>query len=596
MKKIIILIHFCVIFTINMIAQTTIPPSCTPDTLNKVVLPVIPEEVQVLPPLGPPVTPPVSPVLDSSEYRMVYWVHGMNGDESAWSRASAASSELLLAGQIPGFQPRKIISHLVDYSNVQTTLDQAAVALNGDLVVSTDLPQDYDKNKSFVIAHSQGGLTTRAHAYHQLQKGLPLKYGGFVTFGTPHRGAAALTGYNKVLGYDFFKTAALDLSAGPVQEVQNIINKINRNFFLRLFNKEIDVDVPEKFESLIETLLFHDPITNKNGFLLDLISNEVESGISKEMAIGSPTLTRLNAFDPGIPSAAFYGVKKNFIHPATNDKPDLLVEPMWALMHYSLNSPNDNDYFQAYDDWMLADKAREMQLDYLLRSIQYGEVVDILEHSICISYGLFSCTCDPKTFDALDIHPLTASWAKSTKRKACRKVNKTGYIADYSLTKAKYYRGVNWVTQASTLWEIAIGGITEKKDLTNCSCTLKNKINGSASTFSYTPVGNIPCGTNMQDNQMPFPDWTVWDIVAPWQSTYRTTIIRKEHDGAALAETVRDLPFMTDDMKDDEGNDLAKMEGSGHMQMRNDGNLKNALNHVFNGNVGDHFYTKPIGE
>ena len=38
------------------------------------------------------------------------------------------------------------------------------------------------------------------------------------------------------------------------------------------------------------------------------------------------------------------------------------------------------------------------------------------------------------------------------------------------------------------------------------------------------------------------------------------------------------------------------MDGSGHMQMRNDDNLKNCLNHLFNGDVGRFFKTKKLDE
>jgi len=40
--------------------------------------------------------------------------------------------------------------------------------------------------------------------------------------------------------------------------------------------------------------------------------------------------------------------------------------------------------------------------------------------------------------------------------------------------------------------------------------------------------------------------------------------------------------------------DVSEMDGSGHMQMRNDDNLKDCLNHLFDGDVGDFFYCKPL--
>jgi hypothetical protein len=44
------------------------------------------------------------------------------------------------------------------------------------------------------------------------------------------------------------------------------------------------------------------------------------------------------------------------------------------------------------------------------------------------------------------------------------------------------------------------------------------------------------------------------------------------------------------------GTDVSEMDGSGHMQMRNDGNLKDCLNHLFDGHVGSFFNTKKLDE
>ena len=76
-----------------------------------------------------------------------------------------------------------------------------------------------------------------------------------------------------------------------------------------------------------------------------------------------------------------------------------------------------------------------------------------------------------------------------------------------------------------------------------------------------------------------------------WHENFEKIIKKKEYDGAVLAESARDLPFRTHNMIYD-NLDVSKMNGSSHMQMRNDERLKDALNHLFNGHVGDFFYTK----
>jgi len=549
---------FCLI-ALNMKGQVIRPDVCSVDSTNKLIYTNRDIINDVLPALGPPSTPPPPPTFGPSDYRMVYWVHGMNGEASAWAKVASASSNIPLTGSIPGFRPRKIFSLLPDYSNVQLTLTEAQTHLSPQLLIDSRLPNNYDKEKSFIVAHSQGGLTTRSLIYQDDMQSLPHKFGGFVTFGTPHRGAMALTGLNKELGYKFFKTAAEDLSAGPVQEFQNIINQFNNSFFLRLFNYQINLSPNQLVKDFIESSLFRNPITKQNGFLLELISKRIESGISNEMCVGCPSLNTLNAHNQNMSSVAFYGVKKAYVHPANNGKPDILVEPFWALMHYSINSVNDNDYFQAYDDYMLAEKAREAELDYIEKYHHHKNQFDVW----------FNCSCIFK------------------QKKRAQK------LLDHTAALLKYNQGRAWFRQANKLWETAIGAHSEQNRLTLCECQIKNTQTQQVKQFLYGPLNNTPCGTNIQYNITGPIDWQVWQIVSSWTSTYKKVIVIKDHDGAALAESVRDLPFMTDDMIVD-GVNVAIMNGSGHMQMRNDGNTKDKLNLIFDGKVGTFFYTEKI--
>ncbi|MCO6459976.1 MAG: hypothetical protein J5I59_01115 [Saprospiraceae bacterium] len=582
MKKLLTLAFISFVCLIQLKAQ--VQNSCLPDTMNKIIITPLDAINQELPPLGPPTTPPISPVRDTSEFRMVFWVHGMNGDASSWSKAATASSVPIVSGPIPGFPPRKIFSRLVDYSNVQVDLSSAALDLDGDLINNPDLPANYDKKNSFIIGHSQGGLVTRALNYQKISQGLPLKYGGFVTFGTPHRGIVGLTGNNKTLSYKFFEYAALSLAAGPAQVLQSIVEDLKSNFFVKLFKIIPDININDNINDLIRKSLFYNPVTDQNGFILDQIRKEVESGIAKEMAVGSSSLNLLNGFDPKIPSAAFYAVKKPFIHHYMDGRQDLLVKPFWALMHYAINNPNENDFFKANDDWMMAEKARDVYLDYYERAMQYQEVIDVIDNSKCIPGILFPgiCVCDHDTYIALRNLPISKNWSTTKQAHVCRVIKRKKEMAKLSLLRDKFLVGSNWVTAANDLWETAIGG---QSYIYTGYCYRKILVDDTIVEQRYLPINGI-CG---QSDAPPVPEGG--KALGDWKKE-KAGILYKEHDGAVLAESARDLPFITDDMKDSFNNDLARMEGSGHMQMRNDKNTKNALNYIFNGEVGDFFRTE----
>lgn len=585
MKKLFNLLIF-LIFAYNMYGQT-FNAGCSIDTLNRITPLSLPEIVSPLPVLNPPVNPPAGPQLDPSEYRMVYWVHGMNGGSESWSRAKTASTVLLAAGAIPDWKPRKIFSSLPDYSNVQITLDIAADELNAKLVKDSRLPQDYDEGKGFIIAHSQGGLVSRTIRYHDIRSQNPSKFGGLATFGTPHRGAVALTGQNKILGYQFFETAALDLAAGPANDFQNQIDKINSNFFLRLFNKQIDLNANELFENLIRKFFFYDPTFDNSGALLSLIRNKVESNISKEMTTDSPVLEEIARVNPNIPSVAFYGVKETYTFQGNAEHPaPIVIEPMWAMMNYAFYDVNESDYFKATDDeWRVAAKAQEMQLDYLEVAHQFYDAVDILDHGHCIHIGV-QCDCDFGTQSFLALNPAARrTLSKSQRGKACRKKFKADYMQRLAFSGWQYERGANWVSKANDLWEVSIGGVTKEDVPTGyCFRNLLNLMTGETTIQRYAPA-NGTCGGN---DAPPVPQG--YKALGDWRQEKTPTVIKKENDGAVLAESARDIPYRTSDMMWD-FHDVSRMYGSTHMSMRNDENLKPALDHLFKGHVGPFFKT-----
>mgnify|MGYP001398954199 CR=1 FL=1 len=183
--------------------------------------------------------------------------------------------------------------------------------------------------------------------------------------------------------------------------------------------------------------------------------------------------------------------------------------------------------------------------------------------------------------------------AKNFNRKVCRKNNRHKKIWEMREIQAAYQVGSDWFSKANSMWEVAMGALKEETVRNTCECTIKNLNTGEEKQFLYYPIDRqIPCGTNIQYNLSPEPDWHVWEQTNVWQENLKKVVTRKEYDGVALAESARDLPFSTHNMKLPDGTYLARLSGSSHMQMRNDNNLRIALNHLYDGHVGKFFETK----
>ena len=126
--------------------------------------------------------------------RLIHWTHGFMGDRGSWS--SANEYVLDNAGGPARLQHRRwpLIhsAELFGYTD-DPGVGVAARDLEGQLnrvVASFD---ELESDNHIMIAHSFGGLATRQLYRNYLNGGTPVDervFGGLVTFGTPHRGAA----------------------------------------------------------------------------------------------------------------------------------------------------------------------------------------------------------------------------------------------------------------------------------------------------------------------------------------------------------------------------------------------------------------------
>jgi pimeloyl-ACP methyl ester carboxylesterase len=138
--------------------------------------------------------PPIT-TLDTNEYKLVYWIHGIGGNVDSWNRTREATEDQT-GHPIVGYPERKTIGLTVDYSNQQTlTMIGLSRWVNNNQIksfINNNGLDTVDHDRSFAITHSMGGIVARGMRHNHLNMTLPvdsMKFGGMATFGAPHGGA-----------------------------------------------------------------------------------------------------------------------------------------------------------------------------------------------------------------------------------------------------------------------------------------------------------------------------------------------------------------------------------------------------------------------
>ena len=137
------------------------------------------KEPVLVDPIGPidPIDPidPIGPT--GSNDRTVVWVHGLEGSGDSWNR---------YADKFQGPMEFKMRSYRTKYPDI-TSVSQGAQKAQDDII---NVGHVVPSNNNIFIAHSMGGLVTREIDRQRTNSGQSELFGGFVTFSTPHRGAA----------------------------------------------------------------------------------------------------------------------------------------------------------------------------------------------------------------------------------------------------------------------------------------------------------------------------------------------------------------------------------------------------------------------
>lgn len=303
------------------------------------------------------------PIDEADIDRIIYWIHGLSGDPSAWARASSATSIL----GAPDYPARKVFSLNPTYTEFD--LQNAGWNLHQSFVTMGDVADEAIGNPSptrnFAIAHSQGGLVTRAvdKIYADYNMESERRIGGIVTFGTAHQGAMILNNYNDIL--DYADDICTELSAGPVTEY------IDNSFLLRslVSNNTLEAVVDQVCGFFSQTIL---PVA----------LSDYQATITQDYEVGAADLAELNSHVSQIPNVAFYGIEQEPI--------------LWRTIQYlGIDNPNDYDPFEANEDSEIISRVEENRLKYLDKFIHYTNRVNYLETDLGMPCSAFQWIFTP---------------------------------------------------------------------------------------------------------------------------------------------------------------------------------------------------------
>ncbi|MFZ4635500.1 MAG: esterase/lipase family protein, partial [Saprospiraceae bacterium] len=275
-------------------------------------------------------TPPVFP-----GDRIVYWVHGLGGAPESWGVVGGATQFQAPGQEVPGYKPRRVTSLYPSYlqfnfSGASISLDNFLSSTGKSACINNNIE---DPRVNFLIGHSQGGLISRAtdKMYSDLGLEGERKFGGMVTFGSPHAGAMILN--NETLLHQMGSEAIKALSAGPSKDLQK---SLKIDFILK----------DEKLENVINR--FGDVFGEH---ILPIVFKDQQQPIRKDYEVGAAPLAELNSYSTTLPSVAFFGVES---------------EPIFyrTLSSLSVQNPNNFPPFSAMPDESMVDRFNNLLTQY----------------------------------------------------------------------------------------------------------------------------------------------------------------------------------------------------------------------------------------
>lgn len=365
----------------------------------------------------PPVTPPpvahTGPVGPSGPTtaadRRVYFLHGLAGNQGAWTDANAhVSRTYRVEGQSVDW---------VDYQN--GGLSSASTNVDRRLFQSpsTVAEAGLDPDHTFVIGHSMGGLAAREIVRQYVSDGIPredYRVNGIVTFATPHDGAAIID--NLALSDDLFSEGCTALVAGPREQALQADPGFVFGWIIRLLNvdaviEEISLTLCEGLAPAIGGILVTDRIANPSG--LDIGTN---TAFMQQLTTDDPQAAAL--------------LPRGMIGSREQDP------VLWRMLGSQLADVNAFATFGANDDSRIVEAVQDMVEDY-------------------------EAKVDENEAEAEDFEIWWPIWQV------------LDHIQKHQRTAEAWQRGVDWLEGVNEDWEAVIGATKRgtRYEIWNCDCS-----------------------------------------------------------------------------------------------------------------------------
>jgi hypothetical protein len=465
--------------------------------------------------------------------RVIFWTHGLGGRGE-----EGATSTTLAAWKRAGDWSRneyELQSVHPTYSSSQITLASAAHNLetqfvSKDFVSEAAGVEDYRNN--YIIAHSQGGVVSRQlEMMHDLENptlNYPngRRFGGIVTFGSPHQGAEVIN--NKDRFPEFTGEACAALGAAPIVEL------IETLFFLNIFLDGAD----------IASTLTGQACGFLENTVIPLVFKDFDLPITEEYKKGAPQIDILNnhaiaTSATTTPKMAFYGEE---------DEP--LVWKILASL--AVQSPNDFDFGTAPDDGLIG-IVNDTYNTYDGKYEQYK-----LQENYW--HGRINIDCNIPFWGWIACPIVINNW------NSARQI------------RIAYQNALEFLDNSNDYWKSIIGAkFFEQRTSYTCTCSIPVgepntptpgnnnapiSLPGSSDGF-YLEIHNLPC------SQVPVRP----DVTCSERERVISVAKYKPSDGIVLSESAARLPSAS--------HLPIKMQGSNHQQMRNDYNLSQELPRLF---------------
>jgi hypothetical protein len=441
--------------------------------------------------------------------RLIYWVHGLGGSTESWVTASGATA---LDFKVRSVRPT--------YS--EFTLANAGQDLDNDIASKgVPLAQLYgieDLNVNFIIAHSQGGLASRAIERYYENSNTPeasRQFGGIVTFGTPHGGAQIINNIPDILDFSTFSCEAL--VAGPREEV------VQESFIL-------DLLIPDE--------VIANALDGVCGFVGDFIAplafEDFTSPITEEYKVGAGPLEELNNFQSSsdIRKVAFYGVEQDPV--------------VWRLLHSLTENPNEEPAFGADFDDETMEKANELMLSYLIKVWAYDALYGELTGDGCNWWqwivASVGCAIDGLYDDVLNLDAVFGLGEDEARD-----------IRD------GYKEGFLWWVNANDNFKSLIGALEIEEQEVGFMCSCEN---------GDTPFGGM--STIVSHPEMcTYYNCEAIPVIQP-------VVTEKPSDGIVLAESAMAFPGVNY-VEVMPGSNHQQMRNDGNLKVRRDELMKDGL-------------------